>query len=118
VLNYANLSQAAGDTAARVLVALCTPNPPAISLVTCNKVKTDLLTIKAAQDQIVAQAMEVPASGSCTGVTTPCQLWASARVNIAAIGATAIITEATGNTQLDGDVAAIVAEIKQILGVQ
>jgi len=108
VVQYAQVATAAGDTASRVLVALCTTTPPTVDLVTCNKVKTDLLAIKAAVDQIVTEANKVPGS----------ETWAVARVNIAAIGATATVNAATGNTALDQDIAAVAAAVKLIMGVQ
>jgi PBP1b-binding outer membrane lipoprotein LpoB len=108
VLQYAQVAQAAGDTAARVLVALCTTTPPTVNLTTCNQAKTGLLTVKGAVDQIVAEANKVPGS----------ETWAVARVNIAAIGATATVNAATGNTALDQDIAAVAAAVKLIMGVQ
>ena len=108
VLQYAQVAQAAGDTAARVLVALCTTTPPTVNLTTCNQVKNDLLTVKSAVDQVVVEANKVPGS----------ETWAVARVNIAAIGATAAVNAATGNTALDQDIAAVAAAVKLILGVQ
>jgi hypothetical protein len=108
VVQYANLATAAGDTAARVLVALCTPTPPALDLVTCNKVKTDLMTVKSAVDQIVAEANKVPTI----------ETWAVARVNIAAITATAAANAATGNTALDSDITSLLSLVKQIAAVQ
>jgi hypothetical protein len=108
VLQYAQVATASGDTAARVLVALCTPTPPVISLTTCNQVKNDLLKVKVAVDQIVVEANKVPTT----------ETWAVARVNIATIGATAAVNAATGNTALDQDIAAVAAAVKLILGVQ
>ena len=108
VVQYAQVAQASGDTASRVLVALCTPTPPTVDLVTCNKVKTDLLAVKAAVDQIVTEANKVPGT----------ETWAVARVNIAAIGVTATVNAATGNTALDQDIAAVAAAVKLIMGVQ
>ena len=108
VLQYAQVAQAAGDTAARVLVALCTTTPPTVNLTTCNQVKTQLLNIKGAVDQVVVEANKVPGS----------ETWAVARVNIATIGATSAVNAATGNTALDQDIAAVAAAFKLILGVQ
>ena len=111
VLQYAQVAQAAGLTASSLLVSLCVVNPPQtppLDLVTCNKVKNGLLTVKSAVDQIVVEANKVP------GIET----WAQARINIAAIIATATVNAATGNTALDQDIAAVAAAVKLIQGVQ
>lgn len=108
VLQYAQLATASGDTIAHELVALCTSTPPAVNLTTCNQIKTGLLTVKAAVDQIVVEANKVPATES----------WPVARANIATIGATAAINAATGNTSLDTDIKSLSGFIQLILGVQ
>ena len=112
VLQYAQLATAAGDTAAHVLVALCVPQPPAtttaLDLATCNQVKTDLLTIKSAVDQIVVEANKVPAI----------EPWTTARINIAMIGANVTLGAVVPNPALQSDVAGLEGFIKQILGVQ
>jgi hypothetical protein len=115
VLQYANLATAAGDTAARELAALCLSTPAQLDLVTCNKVKTQLLAIKSVVDQVTGEANKV---STVTPLPPGTETWATARANIAAIGATAIANVATGNTTLDSDISALTAFIKQITGVQ
>lgn len=108
VLKYAQLAAASGDTAAHVLVALCTPTPPVIDLGTCNTVKTDLLTIKSAVDQIVVEANKVPNT----------KTWAVARVNIALIAANVTLGVTVTNESLQTDITNLEGLIKQIVGVQ
>jgi len=108
VLKYAQLATAAGDTAAHVLVALCTSKPPVIDLGTCNVVKTDLITVKNAVDQIVVEANKVPAQ----------EPWAKARINIALIAASATVHATVQDPTLQSDIAGLMSIVRQIVGVQ
>ena len=109
VLQGAQLAAAAGNTAAHVLVALCTSKPAVIDLTTCNSVKTDLIAIKNAVDQIVVEANKVPA-------TEP---WTTARINIALIAASATIHATVQDATLQSDLAYLLSIVRQqIVGVQ
>ena len=108
VLKYAQLATASGDTAAHVLVALCTSTPPVINIGTCRTVKADLLTIKSAVDRIVVEANKVPDTES----------WAKARVNIAPILANVTLGATVSDPSLQADITALESLIKQIAGVQ
>jgi hypothetical protein len=108
VLKYAQLAAASGDTAAHVLAALCTSKPPVIDLGTCNAVKTDLITVKIAVDQIVVEANKVPAT----------ETWASAHINIAMIAAGVVIHTTVSDANLQADITSLMGLIRQIVGVQ
>jgi hypothetical protein len=71
-------------------------------------VKTDLLTIKSAVDQIVVEANKVPNT----------KTWAVARVNIALIAANVTLGVTVTNESLQTDITNLEGLIKQIVGVQ
>jgi hypothetical protein len=109
VLQYAQLATAAGDTAAHVLVALCTSKPPVIDLTTCNTVKSDLIQIKNVVDQIVVEANKVPAI----------EPWTTARINIGLIAASAAVHATVQDATLQSDLTGLLSIVRQqIVGVQ
>jgi hypothetical protein len=108
VLKYAQLAAASGNTAAHVLAALCTSKPPVIDLGTCNTVKTDLIAIKGAVDQIVVEANKVPAT----------ETWVAARINIALIAAGATVHATVADASLQADITGLLGLVRQIVGVQ
>ena len=109
VLQYAQLATEAGDTAAHVLVALCTSKPPVIDLMTCNTVKSDLIQIKNVVDQIVVEANKVPSG----------EPWTTAHINIGLIAASAAVHAAVQDATLQSDLTGLLSIVRQqIVGVQ
>ena len=108
VLGYARLASAAVNTATDALVSLCVPKPPVIDLGTCNVVKADLQTIVGVIGQVTIEANRVP----------DLELWATARVNIAAIAAKAVIHSTVKDLGLQADLNSLVGLIQNIVGVQ
>lgn len=109
VLQYTQLGAASVNTAAHTLLTLCTTQPGAtkatLDPTTCNQVKAYLLTAEGVFSSIATEA----------GTADP---WATMRVKIAEIGATAVLTATITDPTLKSQIATLQSEINSILGVQ
>lgn len=109
VLNYVQLAATMNNTAAHTLLTLCTVAPgataPTLDQGTCDQVKQYLTVAANTFTQIGTEAAS----------SDP---WATMRIKIAAIGATAATTTAVSNPVLQQQIASLQSLIAQILGVQ
>ena len=109
VLNYVRLGATADDTAAHVLLALCTVQPgqvmPTLSPQQCSDYKGILIVFPPVFDAIGAEAASADP-------------WATQRIKIAEIAAVATVHATVPNPTIQAQVAGLTSILNQILGVQ
>jgi hypothetical protein len=109
VLNYVQAGATADDTAAHVLLALCTVQPgqtaQTLSPQACSDYKGYLVLFPPVFDAIGAEAAS----------TDP---WATQRIKIAEIAASATVSATITNPTIKAQIASLTGILNQILGVQ